>query len=257
MIEIIQVEALAEIKEQRECYMNELPYSQELHAEENVWQCQYYKINMNSEWVGYCCINSEKTLWEFYLVKSALIHSQEVFKFLIDMDYVATAECKSFDHLLMSLCLDFHKKASSSAYLFREYADMKDSLSTIGNISYRLAVKEDYNSISAISGDFFHDLEKEILKEEVFAFYSNNELLGAGTCKRILDHMNNYDIGMVVAKEHRNKGIGTFIIVKLKEYCYNNNLNPVCGCWYFNHASKKTLERAGFITKHRIIRYEF
>jgi GNAT superfamily N-acetyltransferase len=126
-----------------------------------------------------------------------------------------------------------------------------------------LASIEDFNNLSKINkiaegwNDFFHNLEEDIQKKEVFVFYSGNELLGAGTCKKIWHSLNYYDIGMVVAEKHRKKGIGTFIIIKLKEHCYNNKLTPVCGCWYPNYASKKTLEKAGFITKHRVIRFEF
>jgi GNAT superfamily N-acetyltransferase len=257
MIELIPVESLNEIQVQREYYINELPYSQELHVEENVWASQYYKIKMNAAWVGYICVDLEKTLWEFYLEKSALIYAQEIFKYLIDMNYLVAAECKSYDHLLMSLCFDFHKKAACSAYMFRDDTDVKYSLSGFENIRIKLATKEDFNNLGEIGDDFFYNLEDHITKEEIFIFYSNNELLGAGTCKKIWDSLNYYDIGMVVAKAHRNKGIGTFIITKLKEHCYNNNQIPICACWYFNHASKKALEKAGFIAKHRLIRFDF
>jgi GNAT superfamily N-acetyltransferase len=257
MIELIQVESLAEIQEQREYYMKELPYSQELNTEEHVWECQYYKIKMNSAWVGYFCVNSNKILWQFYLLKNVQIYSQEIFKFLIDMNYIVAAECISYDYLLMSLCFDFHKKATCSAYVFRDVIDVKYSLRSVKNISFRFASKEDFDCLSEIGGDFFYNLKEHIRKKEVFIFYSDNELLGAGTCKKIYHSLNYYDIGMVVAEKHRNKGIGTFIIIKLKEYCYDNNLIPVCGCWYPNYASKKTLEKAGFITKHRVIRFEF
>lgn len=262
MIELISLESLTEIQEQRELYMNELPYSQDLNAEENVWVSQYYKIIMDSVSVGYFCVDSEKTLWEFYLIESVLMYSQEVFKFLIDMNYIVAAECKSYDHLLMSLCFDFHKKAACSAYLFRDGTDVKYSLSPFENIKIRLAVKEDFNSLSKINNiaegvNFFHNLEEDIRNEEVFIFHSDSELLGVGTCKKIWHTMNHRDIGMVVAEKHRNKGIGTFIIIKLKKYCYNNNLIPVCGCWYYNYESKKTLEKAGFIAKHRIIKFYF
>ena len=257
MIELIPVDSLTEIQEQRENYMNELPYSQELYAEEKVLESQCIKIIMDSAWVGYFCVNPEKILYEFYLIKSSLIFSQEIFKFLLDMNYIVASECKSFDYLLMSLCFDFHKKTACSAYLFRDNTDVKYSLSAVKDVSFRLATKEDFNSILGMSGDFFYNLRKSIFKEEVFVFYSNNELIGVGSCQKIWDSMNYYDIGMVVSEKHRNKGIGTFIIIKLKEYCYNINRIPVCGCWYFNYASKKTLEKAGFITKHRIIRFDF
>jgi hypothetical protein len=262
MIELVSVKSLDEIQEQRETYMKELPYAQDLNIEENVWVSQYFKVNVNNQFAGYVCIDSMKTLWEFYLVRSACIYSQEIFKFLIDMEYIVSAECKTYDHLLLSLCFDFHKEAEGSAYLFRDYMDKNFPVNEYENIQIRLAVIEDSDILSKINKidediEFFHDLKEDIENKEVYVFFLNNQLLGAGTCKKIWKSMNYRDIGMVVSEEHRNKGIGTFILIKLKEYCNNNDLIPVCGCWYYNYPSKKTLEKAGFLSRHRVIRFKF
>ena len=263
MIELFQVTTLSELQQQRDCYMNELLYVQELNTEENVQECNYYKIEQNSIWVGYLCVDSNKTLWEFYLVKNAMIHSQKIFKFLIDMNYINSAECITYDHIFMSLCLDFKKKSSCSAYVFRDNIDVNYPMIKYDNISMRLAKQDDYSSLLEINkiaegwNDFFSDLDEQIRMKEVFVFHSGNELLGAGTCKKTWPCRNYYDIGMVVASEYRQKGIGTYIILKLKEFCYSNNQIPVCGCWYPNYPSKKTLEKAGFIANHRVIRFEF
>jgi hypothetical protein len=48
-------------------------------------------------------------------------------------------------------------------------------------------------------------LEEHIRKEEVFIFYSDSELLGAGTYKQIYHSLNYHDMGMVVAEKHRHK----------------------------------------------------
>ena len=53
------------------------------------------------------------------------------------------------------------------------------------------------------------------------------------------------------------KVLGAYIISLIKQHCFIKDLVPVCGCDYHNYASKKTLEKAGFITKHRIVRFEF
>jgi RimJ/RimL family protein N-acetyltransferase len=262
MIKLIPVKSIDEIQDQRDIYLSRLPYSQGLNTEENVWTCHYYKIEMDSAYVGYVCVDSQKTLWEFYLINSAQIYLQEVFKFLIEMNYIVAAESKSFDSLLMSLCFDYHIKASCSAYLFRDDTDIKHLPSGLENIKIRLATKEDSKGLAEINRfaedvDFFYDLDKEILKEEIFIFHLNGELLGAGTCKRIYRSLNYYDIGMIVPEKYRRKGLGTYIIIKLKEYCYNNKKIPVCDCYYFNYPSKKTLEKAGFISKHRMVRFEF
>ena len=262
MIELIAVNSLDEIQDQRNMYLNELPYVQGLNTEENVWMCQYYKIKINSACVGYICVDSEKTLWEFYLVEAAQIYAQEVFKFLIEMNYMIAAESKSYDNLLMSLCFDYHKSAACNAYLFRDDSDIKDSSDKFEHINMRLATKDDIKTLAEINRfaenvDFFFNLEEEIQKQEIYIFHANGELYGAGTCKRINQGMNYYDIGMIVPEKHRRNGLGTYIIIKLKEYCYQNNKIPVCECYYYNNPSKKTLERAGFISKHRMIRFEF
>jgi GNAT superfamily N-acetyltransferase len=262
MIELITVKSLEEIQDQRDNYLKELPYAQGLNTEENIWGCSYFKIEINSDYAGYLCVDSQKTLWEFYLINSAQIYSQEVFKYLIETNYIVAAESKTFDSLLMSLCLDYNKKASCNAYLFRDDTDKGYLPSGLENIEMRLAGKEDLENLTEINRftegvDFFYNLDEEIRKREIFIFHTNGELLGAGTCKRICRSLNYYDIGMIVPEKHRRKGLGTYIIAKLKEYCYNNNIIPVCDCYYLNYSSKKNLEKAGFISKHRMVRFEF
>lgn len=262
MIELKTVKSLDVIQEQRNIYLKELPYSQGLNTEENVWMCQPYKIVIHSTNAGYVCIDSEKTLWEFYLADHALLYSQEVFKYLIDMNYIVAAECKSYDQLLLSLCFDHQKRASCNAYLFRDDTDVKHLSDGYEHIKMRLATMDDCKELEAINRfaenvDFFFNLEEEIQKQEVYMFHLNDEFIGAGTCKRITQCQNYYDIGMIVPENHRRKGFGTYIIMKLKEYCYHSNKIPVCDCYYFNHSSKKTLEKAGFISKHRMVRFEF
>lgn len=257
MFEVKQAESLKEIKQLRENYINGLPYSQELHLEEMIRKCDYYLINDGSDTIGYFCVKPDKVLYEFYLKKHVLVSAQEIFKTLIEKGYFVAAESKSFDNLLMSLCLDFNKKAYCTAYLFREYNNKECLLSGFDNISFRLAVPEDYKNIIEISGNFFDDLKESISSGEVFVLYENSCLLGAGSCKRVCDGSNYYDIGMVVSENFRNRGLGSYIIKELRSYCCATGKLPVCGCWYYNYASRKALEKAGFITKHRIVKFEF
>lgn len=66
-----------------------------------------YVIELNSEVKGYFCVNTDKVLCEFYLVQDAVMFGQVVFKTLLDEKYFVSAERKTFDYLLMSLCSDF------------------------------------------------------------------------------------------------------------------------------------------------------
>ncbi|MBZ9687458.1 GNAT family N-acetyltransferase [Clostridium estertheticum] len=257
MLAVKLVESIKKIDELRGKYINDLSYSQEFYIEDMVRKSSCYQIYLNNNLVGYFFVNQEKVLVEFYLEKKEMMQSQYIFKFLIEKHYFASAEAKSFDHLLMALCLDFKKNSSCTGYLFRDFNNVNCSLSIYDNLHFEIAEQEDVKKITEISEDFFLELESNIYRQEVFTLYSNDNLLGAGICQKIVGSLSYYDIGMVVSKEHQNKGVGTYIISKLKEHCISKDLVPVCGCDYYNYASKKTLEKAGFITKHRIVRFEF
>ena len=184
MIEIIPAESIDAIGQQREQYIQELAHPQELNTEENVWKCLYHKIMIDSVWKGYFCVDSQKTMWEFYLEKDAVYNSRQIFQHLIDLDYIVAAECKSYDDLFLSLCFDFNKRAVCSAYVFVDHIDAAYSPSGYENISIERAIQEDLPRLSALFGEFFYNLSEEIRKEEVLLFHLNGELAGAGTCKK-------------------------------------------------------------------------
>ena len=263
MINVCTVSSMDELKELRAAYEMGLPFAQDLNIEENIWDCRYYKLEYDSRMVGYACIDSVKTLWEFYLADEACIHGQEIFKYLIDGSYITAAECKTYDYLLLSMCHDYQKSAEGSAYLFRDYVEPSNNSKTrFEEVTFRMARMEDYEcleELNRIDGevDFFHNLKGEISNQEVLIFLKGANVVGAGTFKMIWKNWNYRDIGMVVAKDYRRQGIGTFILLTLKEYCQAHDFIPVAGCWYYNLSSKRTLERAGFISKHRVLRFIF
>ncbi len=39
--------------------------------------------------------------------------------------------------------------------------------------------------------------------------------------------------------------------------CRQKELHPIAGCWYYNHNSKKTLERAGMVTQTRLLKVDY
>ena len=58
---------------------------------------------------------------------------------------------------------------------------------------------------------------------------------------------------MITNYRHRRQGIGAFVLAQLKESCYSQQVKPICSCAFDNIASRKTIEKAGFITRHRIL----
>ena len=65
------------------------------------------------------------------------------------------------------------------------------------------------------------------------------------------------DLGMIVAKKRRRKGVGSYILSRTKMFCYERGLSPICSCEADNTGSKKAITRAGFVSRHRIVLTEF
>jgi RimJ/RimL family protein N-acetyltransferase len=77
----------------------------------------------------------------------------------------------------------------------------------------------------------------------------------------ILESSSLYDdvasIGMHSIEGFRRQGVGTATIRLLIDECRRRGLRPVAGCWYYNHASKKTLERAGLFSPTRLLKIDY
>jgi hypothetical protein len=93
MIKIYSVSSIDELQVQRKEYGKRLPFAQDLNIEENIWDSNYYKIEYDSRLVGYTCIDTKRTLWEFYLEENACLHSQEIFQYLIDICNIGSTDC--------------------------------------------------------------------------------------------------------------------------------------------------------------------
>jgi RimJ/RimL family protein N-acetyltransferase len=64
-------------------------------------------------------------------------------------------------------------------------------------------------------------------------------------------------IGMYTMEPFRQSGVGTATIVTLMDECRRRSLRPVAGCWYYNHRSKQTLERAGMFSPTRLLKIDY
>ncbi len=92
---------------------------------------------------------------------------------------------------------------------------------------------------------------------QLFALRAGGSLLGIGELRRSATHPLFGDMGAHVAAGFRGRGVGLFIVAKLKETCRREGLKPMASCDVGNEASKRMLEKAGFVAEHRIVIVEF
>ena len=119
---------------------------------------------------------------------------------------------------------------------------------------------DEYEDTEAIEeGAGGHELyARELIENgQVFLLMNGGKILGIGEC-RISETQKPYaDVGMITNNQVRRRGIGVFLLAQLKKYCYSQSVKPICSCAFDNFASRKTIEKAGFIAQHRILDIQF
>lgn len=225
--------------------------------EDHIGNSAFYVISNGGAEAGYFAYNKDGYITQFYLRKEHLKYSQMIFKDILKRYEIKHALVFTGDELFLSLVLDQELLLKKQAYFFQDSGIPIDEGKLYKGGTFRQAHKEDIALILQVSGDFFDSLEERIERNEIFVYKEREELLGAGITEhgRLLKGYTS--IGMFVSERYRQKGIGRTIITRLKKWCYNNGRTPICGCWYYNHNSKKTLESAGMATKTRLLNIEF
>ena len=105
------------------------------------------------------------------------------------------------------------------------------------------------------------ETEKQLIdfiqNENVFEVFKNDTFVGCGMVLRTNSNQNYCDLGVWVKPSERGNGTGSQIIVHLREFALKNKMIPSCGCAIDNIASRKAIEKSGFVSKYKLIDFAF
>jgi RimJ/RimL family protein N-acetyltransferase len=143
--------------------------------------------------------------------------------------------------------------------LFRSFADAEAIPRK--DVDARRATHEDLALVESMHDGFFDsaaEISSYIEYGGLFIYgIPGAPAAGCGIFKRIVPGQSFVDLGMVVAQAHRRKGLGSYIVSRLKDDCIRAGYRPVCGCAIENTASIGALERAGFRCTHSLIEFAY
>lgn len=259
---IINECAIAEIQHLVTEYLGGLSSPFDSFLEDHILASAFYRIQDGSEDVGYYAIHNGERLTQFSIRRAYLKHARKLFLQALERHAVKYLFVPTSDELLLSLAIDqdfvIHKQAfffqDSRAHVEADGAGEGGEDAEGGE--FRLATPGDRQAIERVCGDFLDDYERRITRGELFVFYRGEELLGIGVLERSRLFEGLASIGMFANEAYRKRGIGTAIIVRLRQWCRDRGIAPVSGCWYYNEASKRTLESGGMVTKTRLLNFE-
>ena len=250
---------LSDIKNLRDQYLDGLIEPQELFLELFCRKAYIYEIMRNGVPIGYFFSGKDNTLYEYHLNDAFIHRTDDVLHQILSEFSVRKALCKSFDHHLMSCCLGLQKNTRVLGVLFREYRE--EAGTTINrDLRVRFAEEKDIAHIVHVNENVFEtkdEITAVVLNKNVFIFENEEEIIGFGVFQRIIEGRPVFDLGMLVEKKYRKQGYGQAIIKYLRNYCSENGWRGICGCAVDNIASRKCLERAGYIGKHRMVEFTF
>ncbi len=266
MLDFILLDDLTAVQAMKQAYLESL-----VAPLDGYWQAAiidpapHWKMVVDGRSLGYFAADDQKRLLQFYATERAA----DLFTAVIESERVATAVAGTNDPAFLSLCLDVQKRVTVNTYLFHDTRRAAPELPAYPQAEFRLSVMDDVERLLAFYGrnDEFSDAEaiesnfgdqvnyvqSLIANQQSFGPYDCDALLGIGEYRRSASQPPYADIGMIVDREHRRHGVGAFILARLKAHCASQNAVPICSCAADNIASRKTIEKTGFVTHHRIV----
>ena len=236
-------------------FLDETGHENDGFWDDGIYAAQPYRLEGGfyavGEWDGSAMLRA------FWLPRRARALAQERFAEICAAHGIARAMVASGDELFLCLTLERMRETGGSL-------EMQAYNLTFG-VPGRPAEfgKECFSRVPEAEYPEMHALTENQWAGEIppgTAFYrvmSDGETLGFGSVyPRMLDK-NCVDIGNYVLPAHRRKGVGRSILINLAFAAIASGAKPTAGCWYYNHASIKTLVSAGFLPNARLFNVKF
>jgi RimJ/RimL family protein N-acetyltransferase len=245
----------AEIQEATLQHLRSLPSAIDSFLEDHILASTHYRIVVGSETAGFASVHKEHLITQFALDEPYRYRGQPIFRQVRRLEQVRSAFVPTCDELFLSHALDDYRQLAKRAYFFTAPRDALGS--TPSRYTMRPAELDDVELVREGSGDFFEPLEQHITAGELFVTLRGEEPVGFGILVKSVLYDDVASIGMYTIERFRQTGVGTATIAMLMDECRRRSLRPVAGCWYYNHRSKQTLERAGMVSPTRLLKIDY
>jgi GNAT superfamily N-acetyltransferase len=248
--------AFAEVREATRQHLRALPSAIDSFLEDHILASNHYRIVVAGETAGFASIHEERLITQFALAEPYRRCGQALFGELRRMEQVRSAFVPTCDEFFLAHALDDYRQLAKQAYFFAAPSDVGEAAAS-DRYSMRPAAIDDANFVRQESGDFFEHLERHIAAGELFVTLRDEEPVGFGILVKSMLYEDVASIGMYTIERLRRVGVGTATIAMLIAECRRRSLRPVAGCWYYNHRSRQTLQRAGMYSATRLLKVDY
>jgi RimJ/RimL family protein N-acetyltransferase len=247
--------AFGEIAPEVQRHLAGLPSAIDSFLEAHILASRYYRIVVAGEPAGFVSIHESRLMTQFVLDTPYRHFGQSIFVQARRLEEVRSVFVPTCDELYLSHALDDYRQLAKQAYFFTVAASRV--VPAPAGFTLRPAEPTDAALIREESGDFFEPVEQRLARDEFFVTLRHGEPVGFGIREVSALYDDVASIGMVTRERFRRQGVGTATIALLIDDSRSRGLRPIAGCWYYNHGSKRTLERAGMYSAARLRKVEY
>jgi GNAT superfamily N-acetyltransferase len=201
-----------------------------------------YLISLEGQLAGYGGVwnsNDPNRLVEFYTLPAVRRFALPMFRELLRVSGATHLEAQTNLPLMLTMLYDCAENITDEAILFEDAATTP---LVCAEGQFRRITPEERDAIfphySEPVGDWGIEWKGEIVATGGF-FCHYNPPFG--------------DIFMEVSEPARGRGFGSYLVQELKRVCYAAGKKPAARCNPDNHASRRTLQKAGFLPCGRLL----
>ena len=270
MIQIRELKSTEPLAEMKQAYIR-----QTTAPLDGMWLCGFVPMSTHfgfydeTKPIGFCCVNDEGYLLQFFLTASHHNQSSQLFESILRSDDLPTpkisgAFVSTAEPHFMSLCLDHFSKWEVNALMYKQETESNDPaqdspLDLVGIDSTRLpdVVEFAHAAIGApeewLTG-YFSNL---INRQELFGLWDDGCLVATGENRGFDEYQTEYvDLGVIVAESQRCKGLATRILKHFTRMNEDRGLKSICSTEKTNLGAQKAIVRAGFFADNRIVQFK-
>ena len=198
-----------------------------------------YAITQADRAIGYGSVavagpwRDRPTVYEFYLAPAYRSRAFELFDAFLDASRPNAFEVQTSDALSTMMCLTRAQDIGTERIVFRD-ADTTMHNAIGATLRCVTPAEEIQTAIAERQGggEWVVEIDESVVARGGMLFHYNRPYS---------------DIYMDVDEPFRRRGIGTYLVQELKRLCYELGAIPCARCSTTNEASRRTLQRAGFV----------
>jgi GNAT superfamily N-acetyltransferase len=243
------------LPELRELYFRSLPEPQVHYLEQRVAAARaFHVLDPAGAVTGYAAIHDGSVV-EFFALEALLPSLGEVFYAASARGGATSAVVKSYDALALVAATARPGRVAAVGVNCTTWSE--ERFDPPQGFTPRAGNASDADFLRAIGPGLFEtpdEIPRHLDAGEITVYELDGKPAGCGVLTPVRDGADVFDIGVGVLPLWRRKGLGEHIVRHLKMRCLRElHVRPVCGCAVENIASRRTLEKAGFLTRHRLL----